>query len=392
LRLAFVVQRYGTEVNGGAELHCRWHAEQLARRHDVEVFATRAVDYLDWADAYPPGTAQVNGIPVHRFGVRRRRVLRRFASISDIVFNEDHTRDEETAWVRANGPDSPQLVSAVARSRDRFDLFVFYCYRYYQTYFGLPAVRDRALLVPTAEEDPAIRLGIFREFFRLPRGIVYLTPEEQALVEGAAGGTGVPSTVIGSGLSLPATSDVPDFRARFGLRSPFLLYVGRIDRNKGCAQLFSYFGKFVDETGVNLELVLAGKPSMAIPEHPRIRAIGFVSEAEKVAALHECLALAMPSPYESLSVVMLEAWKTGAPVLANGRCRVLEGQCLRSGGGLFYDGYYEFAAALRLLLERPQLRSALGRQGREYVEREYDWQTVIGKLEDLFLRARGSSG
>ena len=390
MRLAFVVQRYGAEVNGGAELHCRWLAEELARRHQVEVFATRALDYLEWANAYPAGTANVSGIPVHRFEVRRPRVMRRFASISDLVFNEAHARSEEEDWVRANGPESPELVKAVARAHDRFDLFIFYCYRYYQTYFGLPAVRDRALLVPTAEEDPAIRLGIFREFFRLPRGIVYLTPEERTLVEGAAGGTGLPSTVIGSGLSLPATVEVPDFRARFGLTRPFLLYVGRIDRNKGCGQLFTYFRKFVEGSGAELDLVLAGKPAMEIPEHPRIRSIGFISEAEKVAALHECVALLMPSPYESLSVVMLEAWKVGVPVLANGRCKVLEGQCLRSGGGLFYDGYFEFSAALTLILARPELRAALGRQGREYVEREYDWKTVLGKLEDLFERARAT--
>ena len=56
MRLAFVIQRYGLEVNGGAELHCRWLAERLARRHQVEVFATRALDYLEWRNHYPAGT------------------------------------------------------------------------------------------------------------------------------------------------------------------------------------------------------------------------------------------------------------------------------------------------------------------------------------------------
>jgi glycosyltransferase involved in cell wall biosynthesis len=382
VRLAFVVQRYGSEVTGGAELHCRWLAERLARRHEVEVFATRALDYADWADAYPTGDARVNGVLVHRFAVRRRRKARVVASLSRVVFDGPHTADEEDAWVRANGPDSPALVEAVVRSSDRFDLVVFYCYRYYHTYHGLPLVRDRAVLVPTAEEDPAIELSIFEPLFRMPRGIVYLTPEEQALVEERSGNAAVPSVVVGGGLDIPDGAGL-DFRATHGSTRPFILYVGRVDRNKGCSTLFAYFRLFLEETGLDVDLVVAGQPAIPIPDHPRILPLGVVTEQEKVAALRAADMLVMPSRYESLSIVMLEAWKVGLPVLANGRCRVLRGQCLRSGGGLFYDGYTEFREAARILLERADLRAGLGRRGREYVEREYRSERVEARVEDF---------
>jgi len=385
VRLAFVVQRYGSEVSGGAELHCRWLAERLARRHQVEVFTTRALDYVDWANSYPGGQANVNGVPVHRFAVRRRRSAREFASISRVVFDGPHTAADEEAWIKANGPDSPALVEAVAAARDRFDLFFFYCYRYYHSYFALPVVRDRAVLVPTAEEDPAIGLSVFRQFFRLPRGTVYLTPEEQGLVEEAAGGPSPVSVVIGSGLDLPETADA-DFRRKHGLTRPFLLYVGRVDRNKGCVTLFAYFRRFLEDTGLEVDLVVAGRGALPVPDHPRILHLGFITEEEKVAALRAADLLVMPSPYESLSVILLEAWKLGLPVLANGRCRVLAGQCLRSNGGLPYDGYAEFREAARLLLSRPDLRAALGRQGREYVEREYSWERVDEKMESFLAR------
>jgi glycosyltransferase involved in cell wall biosynthesis len=387
MRLAFVIQRYGTEVNGGAELHCRWLAERLARRHHVEVFATRALDYLEWRNHYPAGTTAVNGIPVHRFTVGKRRNAREFASLCNVCFHEPHTRQEEEAWVRANGPYSPKLVKGVAGARARFDFFLFYCYRYYQSYYGLPAVRDRAILVPTAEEDPAIHLQIFKPFFRSPRGIVYLTPEEQTLVEDAADNRGLPSVVIGSGLNLPEPDPALDFRARHRLPRPFLLYVGRIDKNKGCITLFAYFQKFLEETGEDVDLVLAGTAVIPVPDHPHIRHVGFITEEEKVAALRECRLLVAPSPYESLSVVTLEAWKLGTPVLANARCRVLMGQCRRSGGGLFYHGYAEFAEALKLMLSRPEVGRTLGAQGRRYVEDEYSWERVEGKMEDLFTRS-----
>jgi glycosyltransferase involved in cell wall biosynthesis len=386
LRLAFVIQRYGLEVNGGAEMHCRLLAEQLARRHQVEVFATRALDYLEWRNHYPEGTERVNGIPVHRYTVKRTRNARVFASLSNLCFHESHTREEEEAWVRENGPYSPALVKAVARARDRFDRILFYCFRYYHSYHGLPQVRERALLVPTAEEDPAVHLGIMKPLFNMPRGIVYLTPEEQALVEDASGNRSLASTVIGSGLDLPEPDPALDFRARHGLTRPFVLYVGRIDKNKGCVALFAYFRKFREETGQDVDLVLAGRTVVKIPDDPHVRHVGFITEQEKVAALRQCALLVIPSPYESLSVITLEAWQLGVPVLANARCKVLMGQCLRANGGLFYHGYAEFAESLRLLLGDPALAAALGRQGREYVQREYSWQAIDAKLDDLFAR------
>ena len=386
MRLAFVIQRYGLEVNGGAELHCRWLAERLARRHEVEVFATRALDYLEWRNHYPEGTAVINGIPVHRHTVKRTRNARVFASLCNICFHEPHTREEEEAWVRENGPFSPALVKAVVRAHGRFDRFFFYCFRYYQSYHGLPPVRDRAILVPTAEEDPAIRLEIMKGLFRAPRGIVYLTPEEQALVEDSSGNRGVPSVVIGSGVNLPDTPSPADLRVSHGLERPFILYVGRVDRNKGCVTLFAYFRKFREETGTDVDLVLAGRPVIPIPDDPHVRHIGFLSEEEKVAALRQCRLLVMPSPYESLSIITLEAWKLGVPVLANARCKVLMGQCVRSDGGLFYHGYAEFAEGLRLLLDEPALARRIGEQGRAYVEREYSWEAIEAKMEDLLTR------
>jgi len=386
LKLAFVIQRYGLEVNGGAELHCRWLAERLAQRHQVEVFATRALDYLEWRNHYPKGTEVVNGIPVHRSTVKRVRNARVFASLSNLCFHEAHTREEEEAWVRENGPYSPELVAAVTAARSRFDRIFFYCYRYYHSYHGLPPVRDRAILVPTAEEDPAIQLEVMKPLFRAPRGIVYLTPEEQALVEDASGNAGVPSVVIGSGINLPEVDPSLDFRARHELERPFVLYVGRVDRNKGALTLFAYFKKFLEETRADVELVLAGKAVIPIPDHARIRHVGFISEEEKLAALRQCRLLVMPSPFESLSLIVLEAWKLGVPVLANARCKVLAGQCLRSNGGLFYHGYAEFAEGLRLLLEQDELARSLGRQGQAYVDREYSWETIDAKLESLLAR------
>ena len=384
MRILFVIQRYGLEVAGGSELHCRWLATRLARRHQVEVATTCALDYIEWRNHYPPGEDTVDGIRVRRFPVARPRSEHRFSLVQDLVYHDEHTLDEEREWVVENGPVCPALVKALPGWTA--DVVVFYSYRYYQSFFGLPAVADRAVLVPTAEEDPAVELPVFAPLFRAPRGILYLTPEERALVNGVSGNEAVPSVVIGSGINVPDGWRSADVRTRYSLPDRYLLYAGRIDRNKGADKLFAYYRRLADDWPEVPPLVLVGKPALPIPDHPKVRHLGFVSEEEKFALLAGCDVLLMPSAYESLSVIVLEAWAMGRPVLVNSACKVLEGQCVRSGGGLFYRGYSEFAEALRRLLADAELRRRLGEAGRRYVAAEYDWDVVERRTEEFLRR------
>jgi glycosyltransferase involved in cell wall biosynthesis len=390
MRLLFVIQRFGREVAGGAELHCRWLARRLAKHHPVSVATTCALDYLEWRNHYPPGAAEVDGLPVVRHPVQRTRSERRFAQISDLVFHDEHTLADERQWVVENGPESPALVRSLARRRD-VDLFVFYSYRYYQTFFGLPQVAARSVLVPTAEEDPAIELPVFRSLFRAPRGILYLTPEERLLVAGVSGNEGVPAAVVGSGIDVPPGFSSVNVRERFSLHPGYLLYAGRIDRNKGADRLFAYYRTLAQEWPAAPPLVLVGTVALEIPDHPKIRHLGYVTEEEKFALLAACGLLVLPSRYESLSVAVLEAWAMGRPVVVNAECRVLEGQCLRSDGGLFYRGYGEFASAVRLLIERQDLADRIGAAGRRYVESEYAWDVVEDRTNRFLAEIAASS-
>jgi glycosyltransferase involved in cell wall biosynthesis len=105
-------------------------------------------------------------------------------------------------------------------------------------------------------------------------------------------------------------------------------------------------------------------------------ATGFVSEEQKHALLAGCLALVAPSRYESLSLVLLEAWQHGRPVLVNAQCDVTRGQAARANGGAAYSGAEELAGATARALEDPAWRAACGAAGRAYVEREYGWPAV----------------
>ena len=392
MKLACVVHRFGADIAGGSEGHCRLIAEHLAARHDVTILTTCAKDHITWRNHYPAGETRLPAdaasarqagptLRVVRFPVARERNMRRFMDLSDLLAADRATPEEQEQWFRENGPDAPGLLEHLRTHGADYDRVLFWSYRYFDTWFGLPLVADRAVLVPTAEEDPLIHADALAAFFALPKAYLFLTPEEQALV-GERAPAGTPSAIIGSGLD-PAAADI-DRAALDGLNltDPFVLYLGRVDPNKGCETLIRHFVRYV-ESGRNVQLVMAGPASMAIPDHPRIRALGFVENRVREALLRQARALMMPSPYESLSMVLLEAWNHGLPALVNARCKVLRGQVQRADAGLYYGTAVEFVAGLDYLLEHKEVAKQLGRQGLAYVDREYRWPTVIRKIDAL---------
>ena len=388
MKLALVVHRYGTEIAGGSEAECREYAERLASHHDVTVLTSCARDYVTWANAYPAGTSIINGVTVRRFPVERPRRLTRFADLSDAVFGGPVPPSVEEDWFRENGPYSPALLDHLKDSGTAYDLVVFFAYRYYSSYFGLPIVADRSVLVPTAEEDPAITLEVLPAYFSKPAGYLFNTPEEQALVAISAGRPLEPAEVSGFGIDpAPPRAGRTSLDA-LGIPVDFVLYLGRVDRNKGAASLIEYFREHLDQGGIDASLIFAGPATIRIPDHPRIQALGFVPDAVRDALLDHARVLVVPSPYESLSIVLLEAWNRGVPALVNGRCRVLQGQVRRANGGLHYQSPMEFSEALTYLLMHPAEAATLGRQGLAYVEQEYRWPAVMGRVERLLETVR----
>jgi glycosyltransferase involved in cell wall biosynthesis len=393
MKLACVIHRFGADIAGGSEGHCRLVAEHLAARHDVTIITTCARDHITWSNHYPAGESRLGPVSpkrgereggalrVLRFPVARERQLHRFMDLSDLVFADRATAEEQEEWFRENGPDAPELLEHLRRHGSEYDRVLFWSYRYYDAYFGLPLVAERSVLVPTAEEDPLIHVDVLSRFFGLPRGFLFLTPEEEALVATRAPG-GQPSAVIGCGLDPPSGAVDPSRLDALHLADPFVLYLGRIDPNKGCQALIRHFLRYA-ELGRHVQLVMAGPASMPIPEHPLIRPLGFVDEAIREALLARARALVMPSPFESLSMVLLEAWNRGLPALVNARCKVLRGQVERANGGLYYGNTVEFVAALDYLLDHPDEARQLGAQGLAYVDREYRWPIVMEKIERL---------
>lgn len=355
-RVAFVVQRYGLDICGGAETHCRWICERLRDEWDLEVFTSTALDHHGWKDHYPRGDQLLNQVRVHRFS----------------------SRDPRRLGVPQNlpGPYVPDLVAELERRRPDFDFFVFFTYLYYPTAHGLPRLAPRAVMVPTAHDEPNLaNHDFYRDAFERAAFFVFNTPEERDVVRRHYAIETTPHVFAALGVDEPAlVATAPG--------EPYLVYVGRIERAKGVATLLRYFLQFKRRHPGPLKLKLVGKvfPDIdedEIREHPELELVGFVTDDERDRLIKGSVALCNPSLYESLSIVLLEAWNLGVPALCNGRCEVLDRQCRRAQAGIPYGGYFEFEAALLRLQEDPVLRALLGANGRTYVDRNYRWHRVL---------------
>jgi len=428
VKIAFVIQRYGAEVLGGSEHLCRLVAERLSATHDVDVITTCARDYVTWKNEYPEGADRVKGVTVRRFPTAATRDIDAFNKYSDWIFANAHSRADEMDWLKQQGPWAPALIEYLKRNHQQYDVLIFFTYLYATTVLGLEVAPQRSILVSTAHDEPAIRLEIFNDVFKKPAALCYLTESEREFVQAHFIERPLLEEVVGVGVDLPqqqpyprmperpAEDDGPPpanadgggdeepqareypshllargavFRRRHRLYGPILLYGGRIDPGKGCEELIQYFGEYVKEGG-DATLALMGVKLMSLPEDPSIRFAGLLSERERLQALEAATVVACPSPYESLSLLALESLSVGTPILVNARSAVLVEHAIRSNGGLWYGDRDEFVEALKLLIGDEALRRVLGRNGREYVRRQYRWDVVLGKYERLFAKIRNA--
>lgn len=379
MKLAFVVPRYGTEIVGGAEWGARMLAERLAARPgwSVEVFTTAARESTTWADAYPPGESLVEGVRVRRFSSASGRAAD-FAARSDRVLAAPGaaTSEESERWLELQGPVCPDLVEAAVAGDA--ELIACYPYLYHPIVSVLRRAGGRAVLHPAAHDEAPIYLPSFTEAFGSAQGLVFHTDGERRLVEGLFPVAERRQIVLGLGVDPYAGER--DGASALGLgERPFICCIGRVDDLKGTSLLAELFAAYKARRPGPLALVLAGPVAVAPIEHPDVVVCGVVDEATKWELLERSLALVSPSPYESFSVVLMEGWLAGRPALVNAACDATREHCQASGGGLWFDGYARFEAALDRLLEDACLRRSLGEAGRRHVERHFRWPTVVDR-------------
>ena len=383
-----VVQRYGEDVAGGAEAHARELTRRLAPHLDIEVLTSAAHDYRTWENAYTAGIEWIDDVPVRRFPVLRQRAFD-FKLYERRAFAKGHTLEDERTFLDAQGPFVPDLLEHLWRVGSDADHVLFFTYIYYPTVLGLPLVPERAVLVPTAHDEAAIDLSIYEPVFHAPRAIAFNTEEERAFVHRRFGNARVPNDILGVGVEVPTDRSADRFRQRWAIEGDVILYIGRIVESKGCRELFARWARWRRaEPERKITLALIGQAEMPIPKRDDVVHLGIVSEPEKYDALEAAVALVVPEVLSSMSMVTLEAWACGRPVVCDAASAVVWGMTRRARGGLAYASAAELGEICAMLSDDRDLARRLGESGRAFVERTYTWPRIIETYLDLFAEVR----
>jgi glycosyltransferase involved in cell wall biosynthesis len=391
-KVAVVVQRCHESVVGGSESLAWQYANLLKDAYRVEVLTTTALHTSDWANILPAGVEIRDEVVIRRFSVTGGRMpywgrLHERLLADYRLYNCGSAAEPpesrmlpwslplQEEFVRTQGPYSQTLLEFLGRHWSDYQTIIFITYLYATSYCGLLQVPPGfALFAPTLHDEEPAYLSLYGHAAHRAKSLVWLTDAEQRFGHKLWGA--VPGRTVGMAIESarrPATN----------LGTPYLLYCGRIDPNKGCHELFDYFVRFKKEHPSNLRLVLAGKDDIKVPRHRDIDFRGFVSTEEKFGLMSGATALAMPSRQESFSIVTLEAMAQGTPVLANGRSAVISDHVERSKGGYIYEDYADFANKLKNLISDREKATKMGNSGSEYVSANYRIERVQKDLLEI---------
>lgn len=393
MRLAFVTPWYGEEIPGGAEAALRHTARHLHEAGiTVEILTTCIRDAgSDWGRNYHrPGTVLSGGIRIRRFPVVRRNAAVFDAVNAKLLRGETITPAEEAQYL-AGAVNSPALTAYVAAHRDFYTAYLCMPYLFGTSYACTQACPEKTVLIPCLHEEPYAHLRCFREVYPKAAGMLFHAAPEQALAASLGLiGPEMRTAVTGIGMDTAIAGDPVRFREKFGISSPFLLYAGRKADGKNLPLLLEYFAAYRRMTAENLHLVLLGGGKAEIPAECRafVHDLGYVPAQDKYDACAAALLLCQPSIHESFSLVVMESWLCGRPVLVHGGCAVTRTFVTQARGGLYFGTFAEFAACIRFLHDHPVIAAQMGQNGRCYVFSHFAWEDVIRRYLAFF----GASG
>jgi glycosyltransferase involved in cell wall biosynthesis len=391
MKLALTIPRYDPASAGGAEVLAKGLVEHLAAAgHEIEVLTTCARNHATWLNEFEPGLTTVNGIAVRRFLANDRRDVDTLVELQErILAFEELSFDEEKRWI-SNGVNSEALYRHLQAVRGEFDAFLFIPYMFGTTYWGAQIVSDRSVLIPCLHDEPYAQLKIYKELFDNVKGVMFNTEPERNLGVEVFDLPDYKIGVVGMGFEPAAEYDPERFREKHRVNEPFILYSGRREHGKNTPLLVEYFRTYKRYNKNELRLVLLGSGPVELQPVDRkyVTDLGYVSEQDKHDACAAALAFVQPSVNESLSIVIMESWLAGRPVVVHAGCAVTAHHTKRSQGGLAFGTYFEFEEILNLLLGRPELGDRLGRNGRAYVLDELSWSSCLERF-DVAMRKFG---
>ncbi|MCI6561375.1 MAG: glycosyltransferase family 4 protein [Ruminococcus sp.] len=387
-KIAFVIPWYAEKIPGGAEMETREVTKHLREAGmNVEILTTCVKEFVsDWGvNYYPEGTETILGVPVRRFKVKKRDA-KAFDEVNIKLMNGILISDEEEQIFINEMVNSPALYKYISEHKDEYTAFVYIPYMFGTTYFGIKACPEKAVMIPCFHDEAYVYMKIFRELYSQAAGMIFNARPELELTERVYDTENVEKIVMGIGMDVDLKTDPAAFRKKFGINEPFIIYAGRKDMGKNVHTLLKYFGEYKKRNPSDLKLVLIGGGKIDIPESAAkdVIDLGFVDIQDKYDACGAAEFLCQPSKNESFSLVIMESWLCGRPVLVHEHCEVTKNFVRESSGGLYFGDYFEFEGCLDYFLNNKDISAAMGLNGRQYVLRNFDWNIIIDRYREFF--------
>ena len=387
-KIGFVIPWYAENIPGGAEMETREVTKHLkAAGLDVEILTTCVKEFgSDWnKNFYPEGEEIVHNVPVKRFKVRKRDT-RAFAAVNTKLMNGTVPTAEEQQIFVDEMVNSPDLYKYIKKHSREYTAFVYIPYMFGTTYFGVKTCPEKAVLIPCFHDEAYVYMDIFRSLYSKAAGMIFNARPEYELTKRLYDIENMQTVVMGIGMDTDLTSDAAAFRKKFGISEPFIIYAGRKDAGKNVHTLVKYFSEYRKRRVTDLKLVLIGGGEMQIPADVRDHVIdlGFVDRQDKYDAIAASEFLCQPSKNESFSLVIMESWLCGSPVLVHEKCAVTANIAREAEGGLYFNDYFEFEGCTDFFLSKKDTAAQMGRNGCAYVKKNFDWDIIVDKYKEFF--------
>lgn len=387
-KIGFVIPWYAENIPGGAEMETREVTKHLkAAGLDVEILTTCVKEFgSDWnKNFYPEGEEIVHNVPVKRFKVRKRDT-RAFAAVNTKLMNGTVPTAEEQQIFVDEMVNSPDLYKYIKKHSREYTAFVYIPYMFGTTYFGVKTCPEKAVLIPCFHDEAYVYMDIFRSLYSKAAGMIFNARPEYELTKRLYDIENMQTVVMGIGMDTDLTSDAAAFRKKFGISEPFIIYAGRKDAGKNVHTLVKYFSEYRKRRVTDLKLVLIGGGEIQIPADVRdyVIDLGFVDRQDKYDAIAASEFLCQPSKNESFSLVIMESWLCGRPVLVHEKCAVTANFARESEGGLYFNDYFEFEGCTDFFLSKKDTAAQMGRNGCAYVKKNFDWDIIVDKYKEFF--------
>lgn len=375
-------------------------AHLKARGDTVEVWATCAKDNRTWSNEFPPGVSDVNGIPLHRFLVDSRNLDAWIPIQLALHDGQTISTDDQLTWM-AESVNSKALYEHIARHAQDFDALFFGPYLFGTTFWGSLIAPEKSVLFPCLHDESYAYQDVIASMFRQVRGCLFNAAPEMDLARSLYGD--IPGSVVGMGFDIPSAEYVAGLEPYFSDETPYILYLGRKETGKNVHILIDSFveGKAQGLIPDDVKLAILGGGSFEDLHRPEVLSrrdvvdLPHVSERDKQRLLRHALYLCQPSTNESFSIVIMEAWMVGTPVVVHAACPVTRHHVEESKGGLYFSSAHDLAGVTNYFLNTPEARRQHAEAGSAYVAHEYAWSSVLKRfdaaLDQLFSRRDAAS-